>query len=113
MTLTDSASVTTRGRAACIDGEGEPTVVWLRGEQDASTLEELSRTLATAMALEDVDLLVDVSGVQFMGAAPVGVFGQARELLRLRSRSLGFRSPSTCVRRVLDLCGLTDLVDGP
>jgi hypothetical protein len=36
---------------------------------------------------------------------------RARELLRLRSRSLMVRSPSHRAQRVLELCGDTDLLD--
>ncbi len=46
-----------------------------------------------------------------MGAATVGVIIRARELLRLRSRSLVLRSPSRCARRILHLCGAADLLD--
>ena len=87
------------------------TVVWLRGEHDVSTVAALSETMARAIALDDADLVVDLSGVQFMGAATVGVIVRAREFLRLRSRSLALRSPSRCARRILDLCGHADLLD--
>jgi anti-anti-sigma factor len=87
------------------------TVVWLRGEHDVSTVDALSETLAGAMALDDCDLVVDLSEVQFMGAATIGVLVRARELLQSRSRSLVLRSPSRCARRILDLCGQGDLLE--
>jgi anti-anti-sigma factor len=87
------------------------TVVWLRGEHDVSTVDALSETLAGAMALDECDLVVDLSEVQFMGAATIGVLIRARELLQSRSRSLVVRSPSRCARRILDLCGQGDLLD--
>jgi anti-anti-sigma factor len=86
-------------------------VVWLRGDHDVSTVEALSETLAGAMALDDCDLVVDLSEVEFMGAATIGVLVRARELLRSRSRSLVLRSPSRCARRILDLCGQGDLLE--
>jgi anti-anti-sigma factor len=86
------------------------TVVWLRGEQDVSTVDALSETLAGAMAIDDCDLVVDLSKVEFMGAATIGVLIRARELLQSRSRSLVLRSPSRCARRILDLCGQGDLL---
>jgi anti-anti-sigma factor len=88
------------------------TVVRLRGEHDLSTVDALSESLAAAIALDDVDVVVDMSEVQFMGAATVGVLIRARELLRMRSRSLVVRSPSWCARRVLESCGDTELLDG-
>jgi anti-anti-sigma factor len=87
------------------------SVVWLRGEHDVSTVAALSEILARAIALDDGDVVVDLSEVQFMGAATVGVIIRAREFLRLRSRLLVLRSPSECVRRILDVCGHADLLD--
>ena len=87
------------------------TVVWIRGEQDASTVAALSETLAHAISLDDSDLVLDLSGVEFMSAATVGVLVRAREFLRSLSRSLRVQSPSTCARRILALCNLGDLLD--
>jgi anti-anti-sigma factor len=85
-------------------------VVWLGGEHDVSTVGELSAGLAEAIRLGDADVVVDVTEVQYMGAAIVGVLYRARELLRARSRCLVLRSPPLRVRRVLELCGDTDLL---
>jgi anti-anti-sigma factor len=87
------------------------TIVWLRGEHDFSTLGALSEVMARAIALDDADLVVDLSGVLFMDAATVCVIVRAREFLELRSRSLALRAPSRWARRLLDLCDLAYLVD--
>jgi anti-anti-sigma factor len=86
-------------------------VVRLRGEHDLSTVAVVSETMAWAIDQDDADVVVDLSDVQFMGAITVGVLIRARGLLRTRSRSLMVRSPSRCARRVLELCGATDLFD--
>jgi anti-anti-sigma factor len=88
-------------------------VVHLRGEHDLTTVTALSATLARAITLGDADLVVDLSRVDFMGAATVGVFIWARELLSARSRSLVLRSPSSSARRVLELCDLDSLIETP
>ena len=36
-------------------------------------MDELSQTVARAIALDDDDLVIDLSGVEFMGAATIGV----------------------------------------
>jgi anti-anti-sigma factor len=105
-----SANVSRLGGTALAAHDAGCLVVWLRGEHDLSTVGALSETMARAIALDDADLVVDLSEVQFMGAATVGVIIRARELLRLRSRSLVLRSPSRCARRILQLCGVTDLL---
>jgi anti-anti-sigma factor len=106
-----SVTVSRRGPLAFARRDAARTVVWLRGEHDVSTVAALSETMARAIARDDANLVVDLSEVQFMGAATVGVIVRARELLRLRSRSLALRSPSRCARRILDLCGHADLLD--
>jgi anti-anti-sigma factor len=92
--------------------EAGPIVVWLRGEHDLSTDDALRATLARAIALDSAGLVLDLSEVEFMAVSTFGVIVQARELLRQRLRSLTVRCPSAFVRRVIDACGLNDLL-GP
>jgi anti-sigma B factor antagonist len=87
------------------------TVVWLSGEHDLSTVDALSETLARTFALDDADVVLDLSGVQFIGAATIEVIVRANDVLDLRSRALTLRSPSESAQRVVDLCGLADLVE--
>jgi anti-anti-sigma factor len=74
-------------------------------------VDALSESLARAFALDDVDVVLDLSGVQFLGAATIEVIVRAMDVLDLRSRALTLRSPSESVQRVVDLCGLADLVE--
>lgn len=90
------------------ESKADRTIICLRGEHDAFTTGALSETIAAATARGEGDLVVDLSGVEFMSVATVRVLLQARELLRLQSRSVVLRSPSTCAQRVLDLCGIAD-----
>jgi len=108
-TACSSGTVSCRSLGSFAARDADRTVVWLRGEHDLSTVDELSETMARAIALDDADVVVDLSEVVFMSAATVGVIVRAREFLRLESRSLALRSPSKCAGRVVDLCGLTDL----
>jgi anti-sigma B factor antagonist len=87
-----------------------PAVIWLRGEHDASTVPALSRTLDRVVAQDTADVVIDLSDVQFMGAATIGAIVRVRGALGVRSRSLSLRAPSTCARRLIDLCGLSDMV---
>jgi anti-anti-sigma factor len=89
--------------------EGGHSVVWVRGEHDISTTSALSDTIARAIALDEPDVLIDLSEVHFMSAATVGVIIGAREVLRRQSRTLTLRAPSGCVRRVFEVCGLSGL----
>jgi anti-anti-sigma factor len=111
LTEYSSVNVSCRGPATLAERDLSRTVVLLRGEHDASTVTALSEVMARAIALNDADLVVDLSEVEFMGAATVRLIIRAREFLRLRTRSLTLRSPSTHAKRVLDLCGLDDHLD--
>lgn len=88
-------------------GDGH-TLVRLEGEHDLASLFALAESLAAAIALDDADLVIDLSKVQFMGAETVDVLMRARTFLHARSRDLTLRSPAPCAQRVLDLCGLDD-----
>lgn len=88
------------------------TVIWLRGDQDFSNAAVLSETMNRAITVDEADVVIDLSEVRFMGAATIGAIVQARELLRARARTLALRAPSARTQRVVELCGLAELVDG-
>ena len=108
MVAIESPSLTVRGRnvLAFSSSDDDRTVVILRGEHDRSTMSALSDTITRAIALDDADLVVDLSGVEFMDGGTVGTLVGARTFLWKQSRSLHLMSPSPCAERVLDLCGV-------
>lgn len=85
-------------------------VVALRGEQDASMAAGVADALAWVSAVDEGDVVADLSQVEFMDAAIVSVLIECREALRLQSRDLRLRAPSRFARRFLELCGV-ELVD--
>lgn len=105
-------SATSHGMAVGSVSDADGTVVWLHGEHDVATEAAVSEVMAGAIAGDDADLVVDLSGVKFMDGSTVGVIMRAHDLLRRRSRSLSVQDPSRCARRMLDLCGLAALI-GP
>jgi anti-sigma B factor antagonist len=106
-----SVTASRRGVQAYARRGPPQVVVCLRGDHDLSTVAELSAAMARAITLGDADIVVDLSRVEFMAAATVGVLVRARGLLRSRSRSLVVRSPSTRARRVLELSDLRGLIE--
>jgi len=86
------------------------TVIWLRGEHDIATDADLRRTLASAIALNNAPIVVDLSKVELMSASTLGVIVAAWNDLRQQSRSLTMRAPSPHVRRVIGICGLHNLL---
>ena len=111
MALTELPSVPADLSSAVAGRDGDRIVVWLRGELDMATTVELSETLARAIAIDDTDLVLDLSEVQFMDASAIGVIVRAQTFLYPRSRSLSLRAPSKCARFVLDICGLAQLIE--
>jgi len=95
-----------QGVIVAAEHDGGGTVVWLRGEHDIATVPTLADAIDRAISLDDGNVVVDLSDVEFMGAATVGVLLRARESLRSRSRLLDLRAPSSRAQRVLDLCGV-------
>jgi anti-anti-sigma factor len=90
--------------------EAGPTIIWLRGEHDIATDADLRRTLASAIALNNAPIVVDLSKVELMSASTLGIIVAAWNTLRQQSRSLTMRSPSSHVRRVISICGLHNLL---
>jgi anti-anti-sigma factor len=114
LTKGSSLVVSRRDLPAYAERVADRTIVWLNGEHDASTVAALWEVIARAIALDDDDLVIDLSGVEFMGSATVGLIMRARDALRPRSRRLTLRCPSRCAARVLDLYGLSDRLEaGP
>lgn len=106
-----SVSFTGRGPNELVRRVSARTVVRVRGDQDDANVAALAGAMAAAIAIDDADLVVDLSEVPYMGAAGVRAVVRARELLRLRSRSLVLRSPPRSAQRILGLCGYADLLD--
>ena len=86
-------------------------VISVVGEHDISTLPLLNGTLARAISADGAKVVVDLSAVTFLDASTIGALIRARNTLRHQSRILTLRSPSRCAGRLLDLCGMTGLVE--
>jgi anti-anti-sigma factor len=108
MALAESGSMSRLFRVDYGDGR---TFVFLSGEHDLSTSLALRHLMAEAIAMNDADLVVDLSQVDFMGASTVGVIVRAREFLRQHSRHLSVSASSRRARHVLELSGLADILE--
>ncbi len=95
---------------AVLEREADRGIVSLLGEHDAYTVARLREVMSAAIALDVGDLVVDLSRVEFMGVATVGVIVDTLGRLGQMSRSLVVRSPSARARRVLELCGCDPLI---
>jgi anti-anti-sigma factor len=90
--------------------DGARTVVVLRGEADFSVVSVLSDALAGAMS-SGADVVIDLAGLGFIDTASVRVLAAAQHRLGPRGRTLTFRSPNAVAARMLEMFGLTELIE--
>ena len=83
----------------------DETVVWLGGEHDLSSVD------ATAAGAGRSDLVFDLSGVEFMDSTVIYQLVTACTRLGADGRMARVRDPSPAARYVLEICGLTHLVE--
>ena len=84
-------------------------VVWLSGEHDRSSMVVLTRAVDAAVAVAGADVVFDLSATDFMDASTVDMIVRTRDVLAVQSRQLSLRAPSRCARRLVEVCGLTEL----
>lgn len=80
------------------------TIVWLGGEHDIASTAMVAAALRRAVRVERSDVVVDLSGIRFLGAATLGSILRVRRILWGQGRTLVLRSPSPSARRLLDVC---------
>jgi anti-anti-sigma factor len=86
-------------------GASDTTVIWLRGEHDLSTVDMLSEALASATT----DVTIDLSGVDFMDSTTLMAILRAASS-DAQGKAATLRNPSPSARRLLDICGLNELL---
>lgn len=99
------------GLATVVREEATRTVVVLRGEADCSNTDVLADTLARVIVLSAGDVVVDLTDAKFIDTGSGRVLAVSRQLLDRGGRALAFRAPSRLAVRVLDLFGLTELIE--
>lgn len=97
--------------APVLTHEGDRIVLWLAGECDIATVFDLDEALTRAIRDDRDDLTVDLSAVTFIATVTIDALIHAGHVLGRQSRSLTVRSPSRCARRLLALCGQSDLIE--
>ena len=93
--------------------EEHSTIIWLAGEQDLSVVEALRTALleaASAATAERQSIVIDLRGVTFIDSSSARALIDATTEIR-SSLAVTLRAPSTCVRRMFDLCRGSGLLD--
>ena len=81
------------------------------GEVDIAAADDVLATVLAASRADSAGILVDVSAVTFIDAAGIGTFLRARNFERDGGRDLALHAAPLLVTRLLDICGLPDLVE--
>lgn len=90
---------------------GPTTTIALAGELDPATAPQLDQAIQTATEIEGLQRLVlDLAGLTFIDSSGLRVFVTARQSLTDSGGELVLRSPSTTVRRLLDITGLGEVL---
>lgn len=91
--------------------EGPVSVVALRGSLDGHTFVHLERTLNELLGDGQSRLVIDLSDLQYVASAGVGVFINIRHQAQERGGCLLLVNPGEVVREVFDILGLQALFD--
>jgi anti-anti-sigma factor len=81
------------------------------GESDFSTTSVLTDVLSRVITLWSGDVVIDLADAEFIDSSTVGVLAAAQQSLDRQQRELTFRSPSRLAARVLQVFGLSDLIE--
>ena len=88
---------------------GKVCCLGLKGFLDAHTFERLDKVIASLFAQGCYKVVVDLSGVGYIGSAGAGVFIGALGKARDNQGDIVFLTPSAPVQEVLDLLGLSQI----
>ncbi len=88
---------------------GKVFYLGLKGFLDAHTFERLEKTISGLFAQGHYRVVVDLSGVGYIGSAGAGVFIGALGKARDHQGDLVLLTPSPAVQEVLDLLGLCQI----
>lgn len=87
--------------------EDGATVIVVAGEIDASNADHLREAVVDALDARST-LVIDLAGVTFMDSSGLSVLNHALTQVAEQEGKLTLRAPSSSVRRLLEITGLTD-----
>jgi anti-sigma B factor antagonist len=84
-------------------------VIRLAGEMDVGNVDEARQALLEAIEGEDIDVIVDLSELEFIDSIGLSMLLEAQAASRRDSNRLGFRGATrTEVARILQLTGIDE-----
>jgi anti-anti-sigma factor len=89
--------------------DGNTATVAAAGEIDLSTVDEL-RSAVTGAADDVEELLLDLTGIEFIDSAGLGGLLELRSTLRSRNVTLQISADDGPVRQAMEITGLSELL---
>jgi anti-anti-sigma factor len=112
MTLAQLSQLNVPGEmVASVSEDGRAAVVTLRGEAGLAALPVIVDVLARVIGDHDGPLIVDLAHSEFIDTTAVLALARAWQFLDGRGRTLTLRSPSRVASHVLELLGLSGLIE--
>jgi anti-sigma B factor antagonist len=87
--------------------QGDATVVSLRGEIDVYTAPRLRQTLIDLISEGATDIVVDMSGVDFLDSTGLGVLVGGLKRVKAKEGSLKLVVTQEKILKIFDITGLT------
>ena len=94
-----------------VDVAADTTVVTVRGEVDVYTAPHLRERLYEVIATGPSRVVLDLAPMTFIDSTGLGVIVGTLKRLREGGGDLALRAPSRSTRKVLEITGLTRIVD--
>ena len=91
--------------------EGINQLVVVTGELDLVNASHLETHLDAVIGSADGDVVVDLANVSFIDSTGLRTVLVAHDRLAQSGRTLAVRNPSVQVSRLLEICGLCDLIE--
>jgi anti-sigma B factor antagonist len=85
-------------------------LITLSGEIDMTRVSDLSAAVTLFDASDAADAVVDLTDVTFFGSEGVGLLARLHRIALDRQGSVTLINPNRNVLRVVEICGLLDLV---
>jgi anti-anti-sigma factor len=90
--------------------QGPITIVQAQGRLDATTATDTDRRLAAMVAAGARQLVLDLSGVEYVSSAGLRVFLSAAKRLQQAQGKLVLASPTPQTKQILDMAGFSALI---
>jgi anti-anti-sigma factor len=96
--------------AYSVDSTSTETRIRARGEIDMAVADRFAEAITAALTNGSPRVIVDLTDVTFMDSSGISALLRANKVAAEHRRSLTVENPAPMVHRVLEICGVLDLL---